>query len=355
MKEEILSYFGQSYYECRSNLLKSIIPYNFIHLEHKSNVQGINSEELFIDEILINPNKSKHLLVIISGTHGVEGFIGSACQNYFVDKLVKLYPNNSFLLVHAINPYGFSLCRRVNENNVDINRNFVNNYAIKNNDYLNYNEVLTMASYAGKYKPEKLFIFLIVSILLGKRDNIQKAITKGQYEINKGLFYGGNKPEWSNKVWNSLCDKYQKIYSLHLLDIHSGLGKKGKGCLLSQSSYKQYFTMNRYFNNEIENINDKNKLSSVLHGTLVSSVLTKKSNSAIVLEYGTYSAVRVLISLCQDNWAWNNANKILGGKENRTRMKDIFYINEINYKTSILGKFEKTVEQYIEYIAKECK
>ena len=123
----------------------------------------------------------------------------------------------------------------------------------------------------------------------------------------------------------------------------------------SQNSYKQYLVINGYFNNEIENINNKNKLSSRLHGTLVSSVLTEDSNSAIVLEYGTYSAVRVLISLCQDNWAWNDANKNLGGKENRKRMKNVFYINEINYKINIIKKFTKTVEQYMDYITKECK
>ena len=67
------------------------------------------------------------LLVTISATHGVEGFCGSGAQ---VDWLTLGGPEQlpagvAALMVHAINPHGFAWLRRVTEEGVDLNRNFV--------------------------------------------------------------------------------------------------------------------------------------------------------------------------------------------------------------------------------------
>src|SRR6478672_7572941 len=63
---------------------------------------------------------------MVSGTHGVEGFCGSGCQvGFLVDRVYEGLPKTvDVALVHALNPFGFAWLRRVNENNVDLNRNF---------------------------------------------------------------------------------------------------------------------------------------------------------------------------------------------------------------------------------------
>ena len=65
-------------------------------------------------------------MVIISETHGVEGFCGSGCQvGFLVERVYEGLPKTvGVALVHALNPYGFAWLRRVNEDNVDLNRNF---------------------------------------------------------------------------------------------------------------------------------------------------------------------------------------------------------------------------------------
>src|SRR5690606_39367139 len=40
------------------------------------------------------------------------------------DAFAALPEDTAVLLIHAINPYGFSHIRRVNEDNIDLNRNF---------------------------------------------------------------------------------------------------------------------------------------------------------------------------------------------------------------------------------------
>mmetsp|Transcript_33245 Transcript_33245/g.63440 ORF Transcript_33245/g.63440 Transcript_33245/m.63440 type:complete len:691 (-) Transcript_33245:793-2865(-) len=96
-----------------------------------------------------NNDEKKHNVNIIhvSGTHGIEGYIGSAVQSRFLHELFldneKRLTNNKnprqnnaipssssndkvlrkVLLIHAVNPYGMRHHRRTNENNVDLNRN----------------------------------------------------------------------------------------------------------------------------------------------------------------------------------------------------------------------------------------
>jgi hypothetical protein len=75
---------------------------------------------------LLGAQNPENLLVLISGTHGVEGFCGSGCQiGYLADQLYEaLSSTTGLLLVHALNPFGFAWLRRVNEDNIDLNRNF---------------------------------------------------------------------------------------------------------------------------------------------------------------------------------------------------------------------------------------
>ena len=90
------------------------------------NHMGPDGQELTIDVGKLGPPEPEAILVLISGTHGVEGFCGSGCQlGFLADRLYEALPVNcGALLVHALNPYGFAWLRRVNEKNVDLNRNF---------------------------------------------------------------------------------------------------------------------------------------------------------------------------------------------------------------------------------------
>ena len=86
------------------------------------------------------PADAANMLVLISSTHGVEGHCGSGAQIAWLATggPAKLPKDTGALLVHAINPYGFAWTRRVNEDNVDLNRNFVDHDKAypKNDGYL---------------------------------------------------------------------------------------------------------------------------------------------------------------------------------------------------------------------------
>lgn len=71
--------------------------------------------------------KPEKVLVFTLGEHGIEGFVGSAMLELFIEEfLPNLDPSTTgLLLVHSINPWGMKHRRRTNANNVDLNRNFV--------------------------------------------------------------------------------------------------------------------------------------------------------------------------------------------------------------------------------------
>jgi hypothetical protein len=76
------------------------------------------------------PSRQKENLVIIStAEHGIEGYVGAAMLKVFIEEFApRLDPEHTgLLLVHALNPWGMKHRRKVNENSVDLNRNFVLN------------------------------------------------------------------------------------------------------------------------------------------------------------------------------------------------------------------------------------
>ena len=89
--------------------------------------RGADGKPLFMDVAAAGARSAKRALLLISGTHGVEGYFGSGVQTGLLRMgLAKRVPKGAKLvLLHALNPFGFSWNRRVNEHNADINRNFV--------------------------------------------------------------------------------------------------------------------------------------------------------------------------------------------------------------------------------------
>ncbi len=90
--------------------------------------------------------KSKRLLILSSGVHGIEGYVGSAVQQMFMeDLLVNMNLSEmGVLLIHGMNPYGFKYNRRVTENNVDLNRNCSNDIKLYKSINAGYSDLYTM-------------------------------------------------------------------------------------------------------------------------------------------------------------------------------------------------------------------
>src|SRR5205085_4675778 len=122
------SYFASEYAEARAGFLAAAAKRGLTVETTLNPLKGAKGEDLATDAALLGAADAPSLLILTSGTHGVEGFCGSGCQRALLDDddmARRLEAGRvAVLVVHAVNPHGFSHLRRVNEDNVDMNRNF---------------------------------------------------------------------------------------------------------------------------------------------------------------------------------------------------------------------------------------
>jgi hypothetical protein len=175
------------------------------------------------------------VLVLQSATHGVEGFAGSSIQLDNLQSLTAaaLPAGVAVLYIHAINPYGFAWLRRVNEQGVDLNRNFVDfdQPLPINGDY---------AGLADNILPEHIDDWENATQVLSEYRNkfgqqaFEHAISSGQYQFPDGLFYGGTQPSQSRLNLEQIISRFglQQRQQVAVIDIHSGLGPFGYGELI---------------------------------------------------------------------------------------------------------------------------
>jgi len=121
--------FSATYAQARDKFLAAATERGLAVETHVHPAQrGAQGEALAIDVALLGPEDATSALLLTSGTHGAEGFCGSGCEvNLLRDDSWMIRVARSgvrVLVLHALNPHGFSHLARTNEDNIDLNRNF---------------------------------------------------------------------------------------------------------------------------------------------------------------------------------------------------------------------------------------
>ena len=192
---------------------------------------------LYIDNIYLpSTDKKTNLIVLTTGVHGMEGYIGSVMLDVFFE---DIYPtldtsDTGILIVANVNPYGMKYMRRYNENNVDLNRNFIEDWdSFDRTSNTEYPKVLNFLQPTGKignalWHEVGFYLSLAKEAIFTGADTISDALLTGQYEYEYGVYYGGNGDEISTSYLKGvfadcLEGEYENI--VHV-DIHSGYGPR---------------------------------------------------------------------------------------------------------------------------------
>lgn len=191
---------------------------------------GPNGDSLSIETAVFGPPDAEKALLIVSGTHGQEGYTGSAGQQVFMNSrsFADRDPSVRIVLVHALNPYGFAYDTRVNENNVDLNRNFIDfSGDLPDNPlYAEIHPVICPDEWTDESRSEIAFRKWMDS---GKFAEWMNAINAGQYAEPTGFGYGGLRLEWSGETLKAiLAEELRGIRKLGFIDWHTGLGDYGE-------------------------------------------------------------------------------------------------------------------------------
>lgn len=299
------SYFLSSYDESRSSFLslsKSLLSKGTGE-SGKFQVASDKDEKLYTDYVYLPPKfEPKHLIILISGVHGIETFATSAIQRMFMsDVLPNLdRENTGYLIIHALNPYGFKFGRRVTEYNVDLNRNFILNWEEHkdhNDKYSNFDDFLN-----PKTKVSAGFIPTIVEaskalIIIAKESisSFRQAVVQGQYKFPKGIFYGGEEAESQVFQIKDVIQNYAKNFKKVLaIDLHTGYGEKGVLHFFGIPKYDEKIKgiMDKVFEGyKIDSGNDKNFYTTTGDSIgFLSKILPSKIVVPMTFEYGTMNS-----------------------------------------------------------------
>ncbi|TBU90059.1 DUF2817 domain-containing protein [Stutzerimonas kirkiae] len=194
--------------------------------------RGLHGEDLSIDVALLGPADASRAALIISGTHGCEGLLGSAAQTVLLRELAAANRTLDvrLVLVHALNPWGMSHVSRGTERHVDLNRNFIDwtQPPPANLDYEELHEVIALADFeqatlaTAKARSDAW-------VAAHGRDRFIDAAIRGQYSRRDGINFGGDGPEWSNLTLRGILQEHlQPARKVALIDWHTGIGERGQ-------------------------------------------------------------------------------------------------------------------------------
>ncbi|MEO2034133.1 MAG: M14 family metallopeptidase [Planctomycetaceae bacterium] len=304
------SHFSPTFAEARNRFMRAAATVGARVTSYE--IDGDFQEDLAIDVAVLGEEELP-TVVISSGVHGVEGFLGSAIQLAFLEQLrgTNSQPSIRYVLIHSVNPFGFSRLRRFNEDNVDLNRNFLNNtdsYEGAPDGYAGLNGFLNPASPPSRFEPFKLKAMW--NIWRSGLQSLKESIAGGQYKYPRGLFFGGHAPCRSTQLVQENCDSWLgSSESIVHIDFHSGLGPFGTYKLLlvegSDSDCSSWFAETfgvEYVEPLAEAEGTAYKVSG-LFGGWMQGHFSPRDYRFVGAEFGTYGVIRVMGAIRAENRA----------------------------------------------------
>lgn len=350
--------FSPSYATARSKFLQACDAAGLRVDSHVHPLKGGEGEEIAMDVALDGPADAKHLLMLTSACHGVEGHCGSGVQVFALHddewRGKARTAGVAVLYVHALNPHGFSHRRRVTHENVDLNRNF-SDYAKPlplNAGYAELHALLLPATWPPTSGNQDA-----INAWIAKNGVVayQAAVTGGQYQFDDGLFFGGKAPTWSNQTFRKVLRSFaHSARGLAWIDLHTGLGPNGRGerIFACRDDKTAYARANAWWGTPelpVTSIYDGSSTSAFLTGLMWGAVYDECPEAeftAIALEYGTQPIMEVTGALRADHWLHQHPEAPADlAAAIHTRMLAAFYTDTDAWKGQIISQARQALFQ----------
>jgi hypothetical protein len=323
--------------------------------------QDLGPDGLTTDVVRLGPNDARRLVVAMSATHGVEGFCGSGIQTGWLRTNLwrELPAGVGLLLIHAINPHGFAWVRRVNEDNVDLNRNFVDHSRPypRNEGYEQLREVICPRTWDDKTLASGETVLRAYALKHGAMA-MQGAISTGQYFDADGVFYGGRGPVWSHRTLLEILGRHgagaQKVA---FIDLHTGLGPHGIGEIINNHNPRAagFDNIERWFGDEATSSDKGSSSSAIVTGDTTNGLLRalpRADIAGITLEYGTVPLDEVLLSVRADNWLHCHGDpRSDRGRAIKARIRAAFYPDQDDWKRMVFERGADVLARMAEGLA----
>ncbi|MBQ6845168.1 MAG: DUF2817 domain-containing protein [Agathobacter sp.] len=357
--------FYDEYEDVRTHLLDTVDV-----LKEKGNEVQLSSyavdeaEGLYIDSIYIPATKKQtNLIVLTTGVHGIEGYIGSVMLDVFWQEIYTTEidkTNTGVLVVANVNPYGMKYHRRYNENNVDLNRNFILDWEsfdmTVNKDYPKVDNFLGPQKELGNafWHEAGFYSSLLIEVVEDGADVISNALLGGQYEYPEGVYYGGSGDEVSTTYLKDVFKKtlestYKNI--IHI-DVHSGYGPRYNMVIfnsvfetMSEAESVDLFGYDNIIAYDSESFYPTTGDTTDFYYRLHEQMGVDTSLFSTCFEFGTIgdsfldSIISMKYTIEENQNHWYPTNNVTTNAIVRERYQELFYPTEKKWR-------EKTVEDF---------
>ena len=346
-------YFPENYGEgrrlfrvaCERNGLKIN---SHIHPE----VRGPHGEDLAIDCVWIGPVMAQKVLLLSCGTHGLEAGPGAATILQWLDNggPQNLSEDTAVMIIYGVNPYGWAYSSRTNEDNIDLNRNFLDHACEHppNSGYAEIHEHILTDDISNAGLELALDNFHQYADQHGDTAALQ-AITAGQFENSRGLGFGGRALSWSVTTIQMLIKThFTHAKKVIAIDWHTGIGRYAEPFIIMEDDVgsdmhiraSQVWGVDYIHADDIfEGTKKPDYIGLVMNGLKDQiSASCGAEVLGVVIEWGTYGLDSMLQALFMDNWLRTKAEDpestdALAFKE---RLKERFYPSQPEWRRAIL-------------------
>jgi len=357
--------FFNEYDEVRTHLLDTVDNLKQEGYNVELSSHAIDEKDgLYIDSIYIPATeKQTNLIVITTGVHGIEGYIGSVMLDVFWKEIYFTEinkANTGVLVVANVNPYGMKYHRRYNENNVDLNRNFILDWesfdTTVNKDYPKVNTFLGPQSTMGNIIGHELGFYgsLVKEVIQDGADVISNALLGGQYEYAEGVYYGGNGDEASTTYLKdvfkqTLEGEYDNV--VHI-DVHSGYGPRYNMVIfnsvfetMNEKESQELFGYNNIIAHDSEAFYPTTGDTTDFYYRLHEKMGVDTTLFSTCFEFGTIgdsfldSIISMKYTIEENQNHWYPSNNATTNEIVKERYQELFYPTEKEWR-------EKTIEDF---------
>ena len=295
---------------------------------------------------------AKAVLVVIGGTHGIEGFTGTAVQvdwmQMVANGLIALPDHTAMLMINALNPWGYANNRRCDDQGIDVNRNFID-FSQPLPINTGYEELQPL--FGIRDRDARVEALQDYCLRVGQRP-YEIALSGGQFNDPAGPFYGGQRPGFSRGVIESLIRHYLLANRrLAVVDVHTGLGPYGYGEVICDHPLGTdgLMTAIEWFGPGC-GLPEIGKSSSVPKLGLLDyawhQVMGSKS-CFVTLEFGTLGTAALFDTLIDEASVWSSSECVSCHSKEivATHMKAHFYPLDAYWREAVIFRARQVLHQ----------
>lgn len=197
---------------------------------------GPSGEPLHVGIARLGPERATAAAVVLSGTHGIEGFAGAGIQTGLLHQPPALPGDTALLLVHLINPWGMAWNRREDHENIDLFRNllYLDDPVTPDPLFDEVDDAMDLPNFATHTPERDARVRDELVARHGSPDRLIAAIRRGQHHRPRSMSYHGDHASWGHQVLRQVLRRHlAECRHVAVLDIHTGFGRYGEGLVMT--------------------------------------------------------------------------------------------------------------------------